>query len=252
MKEPNNQKWIDISNEFKKHAKFPNCIGALDGKHIRINQPPDTGSIYYNYKHYFSLVLMALCDSNYCFIWIDIGGFGKDSDSGIYKESTLYKKLTEKKLNIPDPGPITDNGDIRVPYVIVADEAFGMSENLMRPYGGKMLSYEKKIFNYRLTLARRFVECTFGIMCNKWRILHRPLDVKIDFSENIVKAICVLHNYVRLRDGFKYEDTLYTAPLTNLNPSHTGRAIKDADVIRKKFTSYFINEGKLEWQDNMI
>jgi len=76
----------------------------------------------------------------------------------------------------------------------------------MRPYGGKMLSYEKKIFKYRL--ARRFVECTFGIMCNKWRILHRPLDVKIDFSENIVKAICVLHNYVRLRDGFKYEDTL--------------------------------------------
>lgn len=50
-------------------------------------------------------------------------------------------------------------------YVIVADEAFGMTENLMRPYGGKMLSYEKKIFNYRLTLARRYVECTFGIMC---------------------------------------------------------------------------------------
>lgn len=86
-------------------------------------------------------------------------------------------------------------------------------------------------------------------MCNKWRILHRPLDVKIDFAENIVKAICVLHNYVRIRDGFKYGDTLYTAPLANLNPSYTGR---DADVIRKKFANYFINEGKLEWQDNMI
>ncbi|KAL4103913.1 hypothetical protein QTP88_019230 [Uroleucon formosanum] len=137
MKESNNQKWIDISNEFEKNAKFPNCIGALDGKHIRMIQPPDSGSIYYNYKHFFSLVLMALCDSNYCFVWIDIGGFGKDSDSGIYKESSLYKKLTEKKLDLPDPRPITNNGDIRVPYVIVADEAFGMSENLMRPYGVK-------------------------------------------------------------------------------------------------------------------
>jgi len=96
------------------------------------------------------------------------------------------------------------------------------------------------------------VECTFGIMCNKWRILHRPLDVKIDFAENIVKAICVLHSYVRIRDDFKYEDTLYTAPLANLNPSYTGRAVRDADVIRKKFANYFINEGKLEWQDNMI
>ncbi|XP_015376186.1 PREDICTED: uncharacterized protein LOC107170550 [Diuraphis noxia] len=124
---------------------------------------------------------MALCDSNYCFIWIDIRGF-----------------------DIPDPRFITNNEDIRVPYVIVADEAFGMSENLMRPYAGKMLSYEKKIFNYRLTLARRYVEYTFGIMCNKWRILHQALDIKIDFAENIVKAICVLHNYVRIRDGFKY------------------------------------------------
>lgn len=54
MQEPNKQKWIDISNEFEKHANFPNCIGALDGKHIRMIQPPDSGSIYYNYKHFFS------------------------------------------------------------------------------------------------------------------------------------------------------------------------------------------------------
>jgi len=131
---------------------------------------------------------MALCDSNYCFVWVDIGGYGKDSDYG------LYNKLTEKKLDIPDPKPlIIDNEDTKVPYVIVADEAFGMTENLMKPYGGKMLSYGKKIFSYRLTLARRYVECTFGIMCSKWRILHRPLDVKIDFAETIVKAICALH-----------------------------------------------------------
>lgn len=86
----------------------------------------------------------------------------------------------------------------------MADEAFGMSKNLMRPYGGKMLPYEKKIFNYCLTLAPRYVERTF----------------KIDFAENILKVICVLYNYVRIRDGFKYEDTFYTAPLSKLNPSH--------------------------------
>ncbi|XP_029345677.1 protein ALP1-like [Acyrthosiphon pisum] len=253
MSEPNKQKWLEISTGFEKRANFPNCIGALDGKHIRITQPPDSGSIYYNYKNFFSLVLMALCDSNYCFVWVDIGGYGKDSDSGLYKESTLYKKLTEKKLDIPDPKPlIIDNEDTKVPFVIVADEAFGMTENLMRPYGGKMLSYEKKIFNYRLTLARRYVECTFGIMCSKWRILHRPLDVKIDFAEAIVKAICTLHNYVRVRDGFNYEDTLYTPPLSNLSSTYTGRHVRDADMIRNKFTNYFTNEGKLEWQDKMI
>lgn len=78
-------------------------IWFTDGKHIRIIQPPDSGSIYYNYKKIFSLVLMALCDSNYCFVWVDIGGYG--IYSGLYKKSTLYNKLTEKKLDIPDPKP---------------------------------------------------------------------------------------------------------------------------------------------------
>ena len=191
---------------------------------------------------------MAMCDANYCFVWVDIGAYGKNSDSGIFKESTLYKKLTENTLNIPDARPISDSDTMALPYVIVADEAFGMMENLMQPYGGKMLSYEKKVFNYRLTLARRYIECTFGIMCNKWRILHRPLDVNIDFAGDIVKAICVLHNYVRARDGYSYEDTLHTAPLRGLIQTNrpTGRAIRAADIVRAKFTNYFVNEGRAE------
>lgn len=77
-------------------------------------------------------------------------------------------------------------------------------------------------------------------MCNKWRILHRSIDVKLDFAENIVKSICVLHNFVRIRDGITYEDTLHAAPLSNMNRSHI------------KFELYFVNQGKLHWQDGMI
>lgn len=252
MPEPTKDKWIEISKGFEIHAKFPNCIGALDGKHIRMIQPQNSGSLYYNYKHFFSLVLLALCDANYCFTWVDIGAYGKNSDSGIFKESTLYSKLTEKTLNIPDPSPINNSDETILPYVIVADEAFGMLENLMRPYGGNLLTYEKKIFNYRLTLARRYIECTFGIISNKWRILHRPLDVDIDFAEYIVKAICVLHNYVRTRDGCSYEDTFFTAPLSSLTGATTGRAIRVADNVRAKFMDYFTNEGSVEWQNRMI
>lgn len=89
-------------------------------------------------------------------------------------------------------------------------------------------------------------------MCNKWRILHRPLDVNIDFAENIVKAICVLHNYVRTRDGYSYEDTFDTTPLSNLTGTPTGRAIRVADNVRAKFMDYFINEGSVEWQNRII
>lgn len=98
-----------------------------------------------------------------------------------------------------------------------------MTRNLMKLYDSKMLLYEKKYKNDRLRLARRYVEGFFGITGNKWRILYRPLNVKIEFEEDtIIKAMCVLHNYVRMRNGFIYEDTLYAAPLLNLNPPYIG------------------------------
>lgn len=62
MSQPTKEKWLEISNGFEQNAKFPNCIGALYGKHIRLIHPQNSGSLYYNYKHFFSLVLMALCD----------------------------------------------------------------------------------------------------------------------------------------------------------------------------------------------
>lgn len=89
-------------------------------------------------------------------------------------------------------------------------------------------------------------------MCNKWRILHRPLDVNIGFAEKIVKAICTLNNYVRIRDGYNFEDTLYTPPLENLASHYTGRAVRQADNVRVHLTNYFINEGKVDWQDRYI
>lgn len=252
MPEPSEDIWKKIAKDFEKYANFPNCIGAIDGKHIRITKPKDSGSLYYNYKTFFSIVLLALCDSNYCFTFIDIGSYGKSSDSVIFKNSAFYKRLIEKSLHIPKPKPISETDPKPLPYVIVGDEAFGLSENVMRPYAGKGLSYEKKIFNYRLSRARRFIECTFGILANKWRIFHRPINVNIDFAEDIIKACCVLHNFVRTRDGIQYEDTLHTAPMSNLITLHAGRGTPSSLNIRDKYANYFVNEGRVEWQDTKI
>lgn len=251
MQEPTKEKFEEISKGFEKYTNFPNCIGAIDGKHIRIIKPVESGSLYYNYKNFHSTVLLAVCDANYCFISVDIGAYGKSNDSTIFKNSVFYKKLVEKRLNIPDPKPISMIDTTPLPHVIVGDEAFSLMENVMRPYCGKSLTNKKRIFNYRLSRARRYIECCFGILVNKWRIFHRPLNVHIDFAEKIIKACCVLHNYVRLRDGYRFDNTLYNTSLNSLS-TETVRPSARSRNTRDRFADYFVNEGSLPWQNKMI
>lgn len=254
MPAPTEERWQEISGEFLKYANFPNCIGAVDGKHIRIIQPTATGSLYHNYKHFFSTVLLAVCDANYCFLYVDVGAYGKSNDSSLFKESLFYKHLSENKLNIPAPKPITNVDKTSLPHVFLGDDAFGLAKNIMCPYVGKQLTHVKKVFNYRLSRARRYIECTFGIMANKWRVFQRPLNVAIDFADLIVLACCVLHNYVRRRDGVREEETFYQAPFEGIG---TGQEVllptrNFARTVRDKFAQHFIADGKLPWQDRMV
>lgn len=73
--EKNVEDWIKVAENYENKWNFPNCIGALDGKHIRIMKPPESGSAFFNYKKYFSFVLMAICDGDYRFIWTDVGDY---------------------------------------------------------------------------------------------------------------------------------------------------------------------------------
>jgi hypothetical protein len=72
------------------------------------------------------------------------------------------------------------------------------------------------IYNYRLTRARRIVECAFGTVCNKWRIFHCAIGVCPDFCNVTVKTYCILHNFVRQGDCFQFQDTLYKCPLESI------------------------------------
>ncbi|CAI6358666.1 unnamed protein product [Macrosiphum euphorbiae] len=151
---------------------------------------------------------MAVVDSEYCFVSIDVGAYSREGYSSVFKDSPFGKKLYSDQLNLPAPACLPNTTDSPQPYVIVGDEAFGLHKNLLRPYPGCGLNPTRRVFNYRLSRARRLVECAFGILANKWRVLHSPLLVEPDYADDVVKACCILHNYIRRRDGYKFEDTL--------------------------------------------
>ena len=80
---PTKQQWKQIAERFPCLWNLPNCIGAIDGKHIRIEKLPKSGSCHFNYKGYHSVVLMA-CDADGLFTMIESGYAGRNSDGGIF------------------------------------------------------------------------------------------------------------------------------------------------------------------------
>ena len=67
--------WIRTADEFYERTNFPNCIGVVDGKHIRIRKPNESGSQFFNYKNFFSAVLMAVANADYFFISVEVGAY---------------------------------------------------------------------------------------------------------------------------------------------------------------------------------
>lgn len=99
VKIPNcEEEWLAVAKGFQDKWNFPHAIGAIDGKHVMLQAPMNSGAEYYNYKHFFSIVLFALVDADYNFLYVDVGCQGRISDSGVLKNCKLYKKLEEKSL----------------------------------------------------------------------------------------------------------------------------------------------------------
>lgn len=79
--------------------------------------------------------------------------------------------------------------------MFVGDEAFALGEHLMRPYFNSNVSLDKTILIYCLTRARRVVECAYGILANKWHLLHMPINLNLENAISAVQATCVLYNF---------------------------------------------------------
>lgn len=247
------ERWQEIAENFYKKANFPNCLGAVDGKHLRLICPQHSGSNFYNYKTYFSIVLLAVVDVDYRFIAVDVGAYGRESDSTIFNNWTFGKKLANNDLNLPSPKPLPNTDSPSLPYVFVGDEAFPLNTNFIRPYPRNNLNLPRRILNYRLSRARRHVECTFGILSNKWRIFHTSMTISPDFAVLVVKAACALHNFVRARDGYNFEDSLthYFENTPFKCPQH--RSTNQGRNIRDQFATYFVSpSGEVPWQYTRI
>lgn len=266
--------WKAIAHDFEEMWNFPNCVGALDGKRVLLQAPVNSGSYYYDYKQNFSLVLMALVDAQYRFVYIDIGANGRQSDAQVFGNCSLSTALAENTLNLPPPAHLPGTNTL-ASFVIVADDAFPMKPYLLKPYPDRLYDdTSSRVFNYRLSRARRIVENAFGILANRWRVLRGRMTLCPDKAEKVVKACCVLHNFLRTRSISQYSPTdlidreegtqhevvpgnwrndneTSSSWLPMVPQGNRGHSM-EAKEMRDLYRDYFNNAGQVEWQWRMI
>ena len=166
----NKMQWQEIACGYKNQWNHSHCIGALDDKHMTVRALQHSESYFFNYNGSHSTVLFALVNSNYMFIFVDIGCNGRVSDGRVFFETPLAKGLLKSKLSLPILKPLAGRRKAG-PYVIVADDAFPLQNNIMKPYPYKDADILRRIFNYCLSHVKRTVESAFGILATRFWVL---------------------------------------------------------------------------------
>lgn len=258
---PSTQRWRDIAKEYHDKWDFPNTIGSIDGKHFAIKCPNKSGSDFYNYKGFYSLIMLAIADAKYRFLMVDIGAQGRYSDGSLFKGSPLQAVFEKGALGLP-------SNISQWPLCLVGDAAFPLRTYLMRPYPGRKLDDRKKVFNYRLSRARRCIENAFGILVSRWRVFLGTVQGAPELLHNMIQAAVCLHNFLMEDTAYcpdEYSDTLCGETVHDGEWRHTvteigtktvpsnNRPTSAAMAMRDEVADYFMSpEGSLPWQLKVV
>lgn len=224
-------------------------MGAIDGKHIAIIKPSHSGSLYYNYKGFYSIVLLAIANANKEFIMVDSGINGRISDGGVLFHSKFGELYEQDALKLPQPKTIP-NTPTKYPHFFIGDEAFALKLHLMKPYPQGSCNDERQNFNKRLSRARCVVENAFGILSSRFGIFQKSIYLSPKKATIVTMACCYLHNFLMKENHHTYAPTgtcedSETCSLPPLQRSTVRNSPMDAKAIRNQLCEYYWNEGRI-------
>ena len=259
--------WNEVARTFATRWNYYNCGGALDGKHIAIRKPNLAGTQYFNYKRFHSIILMALADAQYRFLYVDIGAEGAAGDAGTWYRSNLNRAINTGRVGFPEDAELP-NANYRVPFHIIADDAFALNTWLMKPYAHLSQVHTERVYSYRLSRARRVVENAFGILQMRWRVFGLTIQLQPPIVRLITMCACVLHNVILHHNpphrhhvdredaehnfvpgAWREEDNLMEGLQMDQGRNPPRRAKGLRDYLAKYYAS---PAGCVPWQDRLI
>ncbi|XP_067216833.1 uncharacterized protein [Linepithema humile] len=239
LTQPNEKEWKSYAEGFWNRWNVPNCVGAVDGKHITLQCPRNSGNV---------------------------GAYGGNSDGGIFSESLIEENLKNKTLNLPKGTFKLPNSQDCTPTFLLADDAFSLSTTIMKPYTGRNLDEKQKICNYRFSRARRTVESAFGIFSNRWRIFRNSICMLPETADKITTASLCLHNFIMIEEE-RCKQKLYSTNQSLKNNENEqeirwmslsenldfDETVSSASKQRDTLCKYFISPaGEVPWQYDYV
>ena len=186
--------FTNLIAKFGEEWQFPYVFGAIDGSHLPIKccrGGAKARKQYFNFKGFYSIVLIALVDAQYRFIWASVGAPGNTHDSTLFQSTRLWKQISDGDIV---PNLVHQVKDVEVPPLILGDGAFPLRPWIMKPHGDAVLSREKRYFNFRLSRARLVTEGAFGRLKSRFRILFRKCESDKENVKLYGLACVILHN----------------------------------------------------------
>ncbi|XP_040065408.1 uncharacterized protein LOC120839220 [Ixodes scapularis] len=184
----------------------------------------------------FSIILLALVDHRYRFRYVNVGTPGRCHDAHVYRRSALAAVLQGPTLQMP---MVTVNGTTVSP-VILCDQAFPSTSNMLKPYPRKDVKKgsPQEGFNRHLSSARRVVENTFGKVKARFHFIMKRMECEVDNALLVVRACCILNNVCEdFNDGVEpqwlsdvaTEDWVYLQPVCITDAeADNGQSVTDA------------------------
>ncbi|KAG6455105.1 hypothetical protein O3G_MSEX009042 [Manduca sexta] len=259
--------WKAVAKAFEDKWHFNNCVGAMTAKHILIDKPSKSGSLYCNHIRTYSIIVFAIVNADYEFMYVHTGTNGRVVTDEIVANTRFHEKLVNQELNLPE-SYLLPNTDETVPYVFLDDGTLPVDTHVMNQYVDENLSMSEEIFNYRFKRAHRTAENAFGIVMSRFGVFKKAINVSTATLDAIVLASSALHNFMKKKSKIYWEpsfvdcedvenftytkggwrDTSKLIPLEQIEQMQTDEGC----LVRSTLEEYFSGVGSVSFQNDML
>lgn len=193
----------------------------------------------------YSIILLAVVDHRYCFRYINVRAPGRRHDAYVYGRSWLCQKIERGLLSFP-VAIIIEHYPVKP--IILCDQAFPLTENLLKPFPSASPRSTEAIFNYNLSKTRGIVENAFGRLKARFRFTMKRMECKLANAQQAIKTACILHNICKsLRDAVEqhWEQDAQTFQALYKQPFHTTTvSTGQGEEVRQALDKYFWNRAR--------